>query len=37
MRKYSSLLGLSIDSRLKLAAIKSTETKKGIVDDFGDI
>ena len=37
MRKYSSLLGLSIDSRLKLATIKSKETKQDIVDDFGDI
>lgn len=37
MRRYSSLLGLSIDSRLKLATIKSKETKQEIVDDFGDI
>jgi len=37
MRKYSSLLGLTIDSRLKLATIKLTETKKEIVDEFGDI
>ena len=37
MRKYSSLLGLSIDSRLKLASIKSTETKKELTDEFGDI
>ncbi|WP_242862420.1 phage terminase small subunit P27 family [Clostridium massiliamazoniense] len=37
MRKYSSLLGLSIDSRLKLASIKSTETKKELTDEFWDI
>lgn len=37
MRKYSALLGLSIDSRLKLATIKSKETKKEISDEFGDI
>ncbi|MGL4573020.1 MAG: phage terminase small subunit P27 family [Clostridium sp.] len=37
MRKYSSLLGLSIDSRLKLATIKSTENKKDIDSEFGDI
>lgn len=37
MRKYSSLLGLSIDSRLKLATIKLTETKKDIAEEFGDI
>lgn len=37
MKKYSSLLGLTIDSRLKMASIKLTETKKDIVDEFGDI
>lgn len=37
MRKYSSLLGLTIDSRLKMATIKLQETKKEVVDDFGDI
>lgn len=37
MKKYSSLLGLTVDSRLKIANIKLTETKKEIVDDFGDI
>lgn len=37
MRKYSSLLGLTIDSRLKMATIKLTETKKDITDDFGEI
>lgn len=37
MKKYSSLLGLTIDSRLKMATIKLTETKKEVTDDFGDI
>ncbi|APU60741.1 phage terminase small subunit P27 family [Clostridium botulinum] len=37
MKKYSSLLGLTIDSRLKIATLKLTETKKEIVDEFGDI
>ncbi len=37
MKKYSSLLGLTIDSRLKMATIKLKETTKDIVDDFGDI
>ena len=37
MKKYSSLLGLTIDSRLKIATLKLTETKKDIVDEFGDI
>lgn len=37
MKRYSSLLGLTIDSRLKMATIKLTETKKDIVEDFGDI
>lgn len=37
MKRYSSLLGLTIDSRLKMATIKLTETKKDIVKDFGDI
>lgn len=37
IKKYSSLLGLTIDSRLKIAAIKSTETKSEIVEEFGDI
>ena len=37
MKKYSSLLGLTIDSRLKMATIKLNETKKDITDEFGDI
>lgn len=37
MKKYSSLLGLTIDSRLKMATIKLKETKKDIVEEFGDI
>lgn len=37
MKKYSSLLGLTIDSRLKMASLKLTETKNDIVDEFGDI
>ncbi|NFF21927.1 phage terminase small subunit P27 family [Clostridium botulinum] len=37
MKKYSSLLGLTIDSRLKMATIKLNETKKEIASDFGDI
>jgi P27 family predicted phage terminase small subunit len=37
MKKYSSLLGLTVDSRLKMATLKLTETKKDIVEDFGDI
>lgn len=37
MKRYSSLLGLTIDSRLKMATIKLTETKKDIREDFGDI
>ncbi|MBN1051628.1 phage terminase small subunit P27 family [Clostridium botulinum] len=37
MKKYSSLLGLTIDSRLKMATIKLNETKKEITSDFGDI
>ena len=37
MKKYAALLGLTIDSRLKIATIKSTETKSEIVNEFGDI
>ncbi|MBK1809147.1 phage terminase small subunit P27 family [Clostridium sp. YIM B02505] len=37
MKRYSSLLGLTIDSRLKMATIKLNETKKDITDEFGDI
>ena len=37
MRKYSALLGLSVDSRLKLSSLKLKETKSEIKDEFGDI
>ncbi|EGT0683789.1 phage terminase small subunit P27 family [Clostridium perfringens] len=37
MRKYASLLGLSIDSRLKLASLKGKKKKDKISDEFGDI
>lgn len=37
MRKYSSLLGLTIDSRLKIASIKHEKVKDKINDEFGDI
>lgn len=37
MRKYAALLGLSIDSRLKLADLKVKETKNEIGNEFGDI
>lgn len=37
MRKFASLCGLTIDSRLKLAVQKTTEERQGIKEDFGDI
>ena len=37
MRKFSSLLGLTIDSRLKIATLKIEKKKNGIDGDFGDI
>ena len=37
MKKYSSLLGLTIDSRLKLAALKIEKGKDKVKDEFGDI
>lgn len=37
MKRFSSLLGLTIDSRLKMATIKLNETKKNITEEFGDI
>ena len=37
IRKYSSLLGLNIDSRLKFSEMKSKETPRDISVDFGDI
>ena len=37
IKRYAALLGLTIDSRLKIATIKLNETKKDITEDFGDI
>jgi len=37
MRKFSSLCGLTIDSRLKIATVKTTKSEKDIEDEFGDI
>ena len=37
MRKFASLCGLTIDSRLKLAVQKTTKESQDIEDDFGDI
>ena len=37
MRKYSSLLGLTIDSRLKIASLKLEKAKNGIDEEFGDL
>lgn len=37
MRKYSALLGLSVDSRLKLASILNRKEDNEIEDEFGDI
>lgn len=37
MKKYSSLLGLSIDSRLKIAQLHVQKQENEIFDDFGDI
>lgn len=37
MRKYASLLGLSIDSRLKIAALKGAKKKDEISNEFGEI
>lgn len=37
MKKYSSLLGLTIDSRLKMASIKAEKVKDEISDKYGDI
>ena len=36
MRKFSSLLGLTIDSRLKIATLKIEKIKKG-TEEFGEI
>ncbi len=37
MRKFASLCGLTIDSRLKIAAIKLSEEEQDITSEFGDI
>lgn len=37
MRKYSALLGLSVDSRLKIASILNEKVKSDIDNEFGDI
>lgn len=37
MRKFSSLCGLTIDSRLKAAAIKTDKTQEEITRKFGNI
>lgn len=37
MRKFASLCGMTIDSRLKVATIKTTQQQEDIIDEFGDI
>lgn len=37
MRKFAALCGLTIDSRLKAAAVKTTKQEDGIKDKFGAI
>lgn len=37
MKRFSSLLGLTIDSRLKMGNIKLDKAKEHISEDFGDI
>lgn len=37
MRKFASLCGLTIDSRLKVATVKVHEENESIVNEFGDI
>lgn len=37
MRKFASLCGLTIDSRLKAATIKIDKVENEIEDEFGDI
>lgn len=37
MREFARLCGLSIDSRLKFAAVKLNNIENNINDDFGDI
>ncbi len=37
MREFGKQCGLSIDSRLKFAAVKLQETEENITDEFGEI
>lgn len=37
MRKFASLCGMTIDSRLKCATIKTNKQQENITDEFGDI
>ena len=37
MKKYASMLGLTIDSRMKIATIKVEKAQDKVGDDFGDI
>ena len=37
MKKFAALLGLTIDSRLKIASIKNQNNQNDLVDEFGDI
>lgn len=37
MRKFASLCGMTIDSRLKVATIQTTKQQEDIIDEFGDI
>lgn len=37
MRKFASLCGMTIDSRLKVATVKTSKQQEDITDEFGDI
>ena len=37
MRKFAGLVGLTIDSRLKIATTKAEKQDSKIIDEFGDI
>lgn len=37
IRKYSALLGMTVDSRLKFGAVKTRTVDDDIADEFGDI
>ena len=37
MRKFAGLIGLTIDSRLKIAGTKLNNTKREIEEEFGNI